>query len=48
MKVPPEILITIEATIMGADSIPMPIPIPADSISERAKKMKKIAFLDLV
>ena len=48
MKVPPEILSTIELTRTGASLIPMPMAIPVDSIKERPKKMRNMTFFDLV
>ena len=48
MKVPPEILSTIELTRTGASLIPMPMAIPVDSIKDRPKKMRNMAFFDLV
>jgi hypothetical protein len=48
MNVPPAMLSTIEVTKTGWDWRPMPMPMPVDSISDKTKKMKNIAFLDLV
>jgi hypothetical protein len=48
MNVPPAMLIIMELTRAGALLMPMPIPIPVDSIKDSPKKMKKIAFFDLV
>ena len=48
MKVPPARLSTIELTKSGASLIPMPMPIPVDSINDRPKKMRKMAFFDFV
>lgn len=48
MNVPPAMLSTIEVTKTGWDWRPMPMPMPVDSISDKTKNMKNIAFLDLV
>jgi hypothetical protein len=46
MKVPPAKLRTRELTRAGASLMPIPIPMPVDSMRERPKKMKKMAFFD--
>jgi hypothetical protein len=46
--VPPARLLKIELMMEGASFMPIPMPIPVDSIIESPKNIKKIAFFDLV